>query len=82
MPARTTGAVSFRAPPSSTKARNSLARNGSIAESNEPVSLMAVVSGVAGGTNVSLRCTEQAGENLQIEDAKITALQVRTITGD
>ena len=30
---------------------------------------------------VSLRCNEQAGESLFVEDAKITALQVETVVG-
>ena len=63
------------------KARNALGRAGTIADGqNESVSLMAVVGNASAGTTVSLRCTEQPGENLRIEDAKITALEVGTVT--
>ncbi len=59
------------------RARNSLARKGASADGeSEAVSLMAVVSGATPTVTVGLRCTEQAGEELQVEDAKITAVKV------
>ena len=59
------------------RARNSLARKGASADGeSEAVSLMAVVSGATPTVTVGLRCTEQPGEELQIEDAKITAVKV------
>ncbi len=62
------------------EARNKLATNGAPGE-NEAVALTAVLTSVADGTTVSVRCSEPGGKDLQTEDAKITALQVETVTG-
>ncbi len=62
------------------EARNSLGANTATSQ-NEAVALMAIVKDVANGTTVGLRCTEQAGENLQVEDVKLTATQVQSVVG-
>lgn len=61
------------------EARNSLGANSAVGQ-NESVALTAVVT-EPGASTVGLRCTEQGGETLQVEDAKITAVQVETVTG-
>ena len=47
----------------------------------EVVTLSGVLPGQVLSPTVSLRCNEQAGESLFVEDAKITALQVETVVG-
>ena len=61
-------------------ARHSLAGAGDPGES-EAIALTAVLDGAADGDTVSLRCTEQVGEDLALEDVKLTALQVGSVTG-
>ena len=62
------------------EARHSLGPNGADVRT-ESIALTAVVSGVADGTTIVLRCTEQGAEDLRVEDVKITALQVSSVTG-
>ncbi len=62
------------------RARNSLGANAAAGQ-NEVVALTAVVQGAADGATVGVRCTEQAGENVVVEDVKLTALQVESVTG-
>jgi hypothetical protein len=62
------------------ESRHSLQDNSSNART-ESLALTAVVSGVADGTTIGLRCTEQGAEDLRVEDVKITALQVSSVTG-
>ena len=79
-PAPTTAAVSRRARPCSTSRAIRCSDNGSNARTAS-LALTAVVGGVADGTTIGLRCTEQGGEDLRVEDVKITALQVSSVTG-
>lgn len=62
------------------EARNALGANTATSQ-NEAVALMAIVKDVADGTSIGLRCTEQAGETLQAEDLKLTAVQVQSVVG-
>lgn len=61
-------------------ARNSLGANTAVSQ-NEAVALSAVVTGVADGTTVGVRCTEQGGEQIQTENVVLTALRVDSVTG-
>ena len=45
------------------------------------MTLTGVVSTPGFASTVQLRCNEQGTENFQVEDAKITALQVETVVG-
>jgi hypothetical protein len=47
----------------------------------EDIALSAVVEGAANGATVALRCTEHAGEDLHVQDTRITALQVTNVVG-
>ena len=47
----------------------------------EDIALTAVLTDVANGTTVALRCSEQTGEDILAEDMKLTALKVTTVTG-
>lgn len=62
------------------EARNSLGANSAVSQ-NEAVALTAVVKDAADGTTIALRCTEQAGETLNVEDVKLTALQITSVVG-
>lgn len=63
------------------QARHALSANGSPGQT-ESVALTAVREG-PGPTfaNVRLRCTEQSGENLRVEDVTLTALEIGAVTG-
>jgi hypothetical protein len=62
------------------EARNSLGANSATSQ-NESVSLMAVVKDAADGATIAVRCTEQAGETLQVEDVKLTTLKIDSVVG-
>jgi hypothetical protein len=47
----------------------------------EDMALTAVLTDVANGTTVALRCSEQTGEDIFAEDVKLTAVKVTTVTG-
>ena len=49
--------------------------------SSEAAALSAVVTGAPDDTRVALRCTEGSSEHLVVDDVKITALEVGTVTG-
>lgn len=60
--------------------RNSLGANTAVNQ-NDAIALTTVVTNAAEGTTIGVRCTEQAGEALQTEDVKLTALRVDSVTG-
>lgn len=62
------------------EARNSLGANTATSQ-NESVALMAVVKDAADGATIALRCTEQGGETLQVEDVKLTTLRIDSVVG-
>jgi hypothetical protein len=47
----------------------------------ENIALTGVLTGVANGTTVALRCTEQTGEDISVFHMQISALKVTTVTG-
>ena len=49
--------------------------------SSEAAELTAVVTDVPDDTRVALRCTERSSEHLVVDDVRITALEVGTVTG-
>jgi hypothetical protein len=49
--------------------------------SSEAAALTGVLTGVPNSTRVALRCTEGASEHLVVDDVKITALEVGSVTG-
>ena len=49
--------------------------------SSEAAALTGVLTEVPGNTRVALRCTEGASEHLVVDDVKLTALEVGSVTG-
>jgi hypothetical protein len=47
----------------------------------EDMALSAVVENATNRTTVALRCTEHSGEDLHVQDTRITALQVTNVVG-
>jgi hypothetical protein len=47
----------------------------------ENIALTGVLTNVANGTTVALRCSEQTGEDINVFHMQISALKVTTVTG-